>query len=182
MPADLYLDFDLLCSRFCVGRTGRGAACEPLTAGAGLRQLGWIWRELCEQLQRDAWFWGLSIDYGRILEKEWAVNGALSWDREKKETGVSVETYTFVATVSWIITERFSLTTGLAKGFADNDNKEAKMQFTNADLGTGLAIGISLPELKFWALETVALSVSYEYNISASETDVSLDLTTGISF
>ena len=54
--------------------------------------------------------------------------------------------------------------------------------FANGDLGTGLALGISLTELQFWALETTALSVSYEYNISSPETDISIDLTTGISF
>ena len=163
------------------GRAEAQLASRPLPAAGYANSVG-FGPSYGRQLDRDAWFWGLSLDYGRRLGDRWAGNAALTWDREHKETGAVVETYSLVATVSRVITRRFSLATGLAKGFADDDNSERRMRFANADLGTGLSLGISLPELRFWAREVVALSVTYEYNFSAAETSVSADLTAGVSF
>ena len=131
------------------GRVEAQLANRPLPAPGFTNSFG-FGASYGEMLRREAWFWGLSLDYGRLLGERWAGNAALTWDRESKETGADVETYSLVATVSWVITRRFSLATGLAKGLADDDNIEGRMRFANADLGTGISLGISLPELRFW--------------------------------
>ena len=77
--------------------------------------------------------------------------------------------------MNYVLSRLLTLTTGLGKGFLDDDNRDREMRFTSGDLGTGLALGINLPDL-------LGLSVAWEWNITQKEPTVSVDLTFGWSF
>ena len=95
-------------------------------------------------LQRPADFWGLTAGYAYQLSGPWALSPSLSYDKEtdrSKDNPSIVNTFTFIGTISYFLTEKFSLTTGLAKGFMDDDNQEKKINGVNGDWSTGLALG-----------------------------------------
>jgi len=70
----------------------------------------------------------------------------------------------------------------LGKGFLDDDNKDNKLEFTNGDLGTGIALGIKLPDFPWTDRDSIVLSAAWEWNITEKEPSVSIDLTFGWSF
>lgn len=139
-----------------------------------------------QQNDRDADFYGASIDYGRLISDGWFVGIGLSWDRETEsfvdKPDKQVESFTLQATISYSITDRLSLTTGLGKGFANSDNPQGNMKFAGGDLGTGLALGYALPGFLKNKRDSIGLSLAYEYNLSAKETSVSFDVSFGLSF
>ena len=136
-------------------------------------------------MERDAWFWGMSAGYAYQLNGPWALSPSLAYDQEmeQKTTGEGiVNSFTLVGTISYFITQKLSLTTGLAKGFIDDDNRDKVFRLANGDWSTGLALGYNLPDLPFWERGSYGLSVSYEYNITKSEFSLSVDLNIGLSF
>ena len=138
------------------------------------------------QNEKDADFWGWSIDYSRTVGGPWFAAAALTWDSET-ESRVNMpdketDTYTLLGTISYGVTKWFSVTTGLGKGFANNDNPQKKMHFTNGDLGTGIALGFATPGLGQSARGSIGFSITYEYNITGNESSVSYDLSFGWSF
>ena len=75
-------------------------------------------------LDNDKWFWGFAGDYGRQVSERWVLAASLAYDQEidDSKAGVPVKkvnTFTGAATVSYTVTESFSLTTGLGMGFLD---------------------------------------------------------------
>ena len=137
-------------------------------------------------VERDANFWGFTLDYARRTSDRLVISGSVTWDRET-ETFTSkpdntVNTYTAVGTISYLLNERMSLTTGLGKGFADDDNPDQSMQFTNGDLSTGIVFGYATEGFPFFARDSVSLSAAYEYNIDKNETMISFDLAFGWGF
>ena len=137
-------------------------------------------------VERDANFWGLSLDYARRTSNRLVVSGSVTWDKEiesfTNKQDNTVRTYTAVGTLSYLLTERMSLTTGLGKGFADDDNPEHAMQFTNGDLSTGIVFGYATEGFPFFARDSVSLSAAYEYNIDKNETMISFYLAFGWGF
>lgn len=133
---------------------------------------------------RDADFWGWTIDYNRSLTDRWTSALSLTWDRETENgtPDIKVTTYTLVGTVSYNLSERISLTTGIGKGVADDSNAQRRMRITDGDWSTGIAVGFALPGLPLFVRDSVVLSVAYEYNVSRKETSVSADLGIGWSF
>ena len=136
--------------------------------------------------ERDAWFWGLAADYTRLIAPPWSVSASLTYDRESNTTGgqteLVVNTFSLVLTVNWSAARWVTLTTGLGKGFLDDANSSGGLEFTDGDWGTGIAAGISLPDLPFTVRDAVTLSVSWEYNLTIREPLVSTDLAFGWSF
>lgn len=108
------------------------------------------------------------------------------WDRETEQVSggpdTEIDTYNASLTISYGITDKVSLTTGLGKGFADTDNPAQSMKFTNGDLSTGIVIGYSTPGLRHLARDSIAYSLAYEYNFDKNETMVSFDVAFGWSF
>ncbi len=138
------------------------------------------------QNDRDAWFWGWSADYNRQLPGRWIAAAAIAWDEETERfddrPNQIVRTFTAIGSVSYELSRRFSLTTGLGKGFADSDNPSGSMRFTDGDLGTGIVLGFATPGLPRYVRDSIGISVAYEYNIDQKETSLSLDVTFGWSF
>ena len=93
-----------------------------------------------------------------------------------------IDTFTALGTVSYKMKEWVSLTTGLGKGFADNDNPSSTMKLTDADWATGVAVGLQAPPLTGSFRDSFGLSAAYEYNISKKETSLSIDVTVGWVF
>jgi len=138
------------------------------------------------QNDRDANFYGWSVDYSRHLHDRWSALAALMWDTETErfsnKPDEEVDSYTVAVGVSYALTDWANVSTGFGKGIANTDNSDNKMQFSNGDLSTGLAFSFTLPGTVFSDRGSLALSFSYEYNISAEETSVSADLVYGWSF
>jgi hypothetical protein len=135
-------------------------------------------------LERDADFWGLAVDYGRILAGKWAAGASLAFDRESDRSVASTkttDTFSAVGTLSYGL-GGFNLTTGLSKGFADTDNPSDVWAWTDGDWGTGLILGYAIrgfPAAHRWV---TTLSAGYEYNITADEPDLSFDIGIGYLF
>lgn len=129
---------------------------------------GWI-------LDRDAWFWGVAYDYGYRLNDRWSLGLALAFDQEteRKKTAPNkkVNTFSVIGTVTYALNDYLSLTTGLAQGIVDDDNRRRNFKF-GGDLGTGVALGLNFP----WTDDrSFYLSGAYEYNLSEYEKSISFD-------
>jgi len=137
-------------------------------------------------VERDANFWGFTLDFARRITNRLVAAGSVSWDSETEKFADkpdnTIKTYTAVGTISYMFTERMSLTTGLGKGFADDDNPGQSMQFSNGDLSTGIVFGYATEGFPFFARDSVSLSAAYEYNIDQDETMISFDLAFGWGF
>ena len=129
--------------------------------------------------ERNAEFFGITSEYSRRLNKlPIGLSGSLMWDREEDfDKKKVVETFTAAFTGSYLFGSRFSLGTGLGKGFMDTDNPDETYKFTDGDWVTAVFGGYQLPVSDRFAL---GLSLSLEYNISAKETSLSVDLAFGL--
>ncbi len=134
-----------------------------------------------EILDREAWFYGFSAEYARRLKKApVGFAGSLMWDSEKDEMKDKiVGTFTAAIAGSYLLGKRFSIGTGIGKGFADTDNPDRKYEFTNGDWITALFGGYQIPLSN---KASIGISLSYEYNISAKENSLSLDMAFGMPF
>ena len=134
-------------------------------------------------LDTDRWFWGVGWDVGYALNEHWSVAGALAYDQETEPRrdlpNKLVNTFTGTATVSYSVTEHFSLTTGLGVGFLDDDNPKQEYRMTGGDLGTGLAVGYVWP---WMADRAFSLSCAYEWSLSDDEASLSFDGGISLSF
>lgn len=130
---------------------------------------------------RDASFYGLTGEFSRRLEGlPMGVAASLMWDSEKDfDKNKTVNTFTFALTGSYLFDDHWSIGTGLGKGFADTDNPKGKYEISNGDWSTAIFGGY---QLRFKDNQAVGFSGSLEYNISASEFSVSLDVTYGLGF
>lgn len=130
--------------------------------------------------QREAWFYGFSGEYSWRLDKiPVGIAGSLMWDREKEVPKNKItDTFTGAVTASYLISDRWSVGTGLGKGFMDTDNPDKNYKFSDGDWSTAIFFGYQIPlNMK----SSLGLSASYEYNMSAKETSFSLDLSYGFS-
>lgn len=131
-------------------------------------------------IDRDAWFYGFSGEFSKRLNKlPIGLAGSLMWDQEKdvKKNKV-VSTFTAAVTGSYLFAKRWSVGTGLGKGFLDTDNLDKNYKFTDGDWSTAIFFGYQIP---ISAINSIGISASYEYNMSAKETSLSLDLSYGFS-
>jgi long-subunit fatty acid transport protein len=134
-------------------------------------------------LDRDAWFWGVAYDYGYVLNDRWSLAAALAFDQETEHRDIvpdkKVNTFTAIGTITYALNDYLSLTTGLGKGFLDDDNSQQRFRFTDGDLGTDLAVGLNFP----WTDDRSSyLSSAYEYNISQKERTLSFDFGIALAF
>jgi hypothetical protein len=134
---------------------------------------------------RDAYFWGLAVDFGRNLTGPWSVAASFAFDRDIEtptEGGTKrVDALNAVGIVNYSV-RSITLTTGLSKGFASTENPERSMRFASGDWGTGIVVGWTLPPLPWNVRDSIAVSVGYEYNLSQNEADISFDIGYAIAF
>lgn len=136
-------------------------------------------------LQRNAFFYGGTIDYSKYINDLFTATASMAYDQERDKTEVNksiVNTFTFIGSMSYALSKSVVVSTGLAKGFADDDNKAKNISFTNADLSTGISFGYAFPKINQSQNKTYSISTSLEYNITKSEFSVSVDLGIGFSF
>ena len=136
-------------------------------------------------LDRNAQFWGLSLGYAYKFKGPWAISPSVAYDQEfdfsKSETQI-VNTFTFIGTITYYLNPKWSLTTGIAKGFLDDDHVPKSLKWVNGDWATGITVGYSLPDFPFWSRDSFAISSSLEYNFNKNEFSFSLDLVIGVSW
>lgn len=133
-----------------------------------------------EFLERDAWFYGFNGEFSRRLKNiPIGIAGSLMWDQEEDvKNDKIVSTFTAAITGSYLIGNRWSVGTGLGKGFMDTNNSDKNYQWADGDWSTALFFGYQIPlNLK----SGIGISASYEYNMSANETSISLDVSYGFS-
>ena len=125
--------------------------------------------------KRNAWFYGFAAEYSRKIKDIPVGYGAsLMWDSEKDRAKLDpVRTFTGALTGSYLLSDKFSLATGLAKGFIDDDNPQKVYKFTNGDWSTGLILAYAFPTGQ---KTFIGLTTSFEYNISQKEFSISFDL------
>jgi hypothetical protein len=139
--------------------------------------VGWV-------LDNDKWFWGFAVDCGRRVSERWVLAASLAYDQEIEELkgGLpekKVNTFTGAGTVAYMVTDQFSLTTGLGMGFLDDDNKEQTYEFTSGDLGTGIVCGYAWP----WGTDrSFTVSAAYEWNLTEGESTLSVDGGVSLAF
>ena len=128
-------------------------------------------------------FWGWSLDYSSMINHRWIAGLALTWDKETEQfidrPDKTVRTYALIGSISYNLTQNFSLTSGLAQNIADDDNATGTMKIKAGDLSTGLSLGYSVP---LSPRNTLGTSLGYEYNLSENETSISIDVMVGWSF
>lgn len=136
-------------------------------------------------LQRNAYFLGGTLDYSKYINDNFTVTTSLTYDQEREKTKAidnTTNTFTIIGSVSYTLSKSMVVSTGLAKGFADDDNNEKNIMFANADWSTGVSFGYAFPKINQSQNKIYSISSSLEYNITKSEFSISVDLGIGFSF
>ena len=137
-------------------------------------------------LERDARFWGWTLEYGRRVSERLVIAGSPAWDSETESVATkpdkTTRTYTLVGTVAYLLSNTLSLATGLGKGFADDDNPDRQMWFTSGDLSAGVVIGLATDGFPFLSRDSISFSAAFEHNLDQKENMLSFDVTFGWSF
>ncbi len=133
---------------------------------------------------KDAYFWGLGVDYSRLLTDKWVINISMGYDQEisKSETkdNTIINTLTPSLAFGYVFTPKFVLGFGIGKGFFDDDNDTGNLKFNKNggytvgligvytifqkgqhgfDISTGLEQGLGNPDLDL----TVELGYGYSF-------------------
>ena len=106
----------------------------------------------------------------------WALRGISETESFADKPTKEIATYTASGTVSYALSDRLALTTGLGFGIADDDNPTGDMEFTNGDVSTALIATYATGGLSFFEQDAISFSLAAEYNISQREPSVSVDV------
>ncbi|WP_044212036.1 hypothetical protein [Flammeovirga sp. OC4] len=118
-------------------------------------------------------FYGFSVDYSRSIKNtRFSTGVALMWDEEKDKKRY-LQNLTFAYTVGYKINDKWSIGSGVAKGFMNNENERQEYQFVNGDWSTGLS---ATHTLKITPKHVISITSSLEYNITQHEYSLSFDL------
>ena len=141
--------------------------------------IGISYGEIIEK--RNAYFYGIAAEYSRKLKNLPAGVGAgIMWDSETDRSQIEpVRTFTGALTASYLLSDKFSLATGLAKGFIDDDNPQKDYKFTDGDWSSGIIVAYIIPTGK---ASFIGLTTSLEYNLSQKEPSISLDLSYALNW
>ncbi len=133
---------------------------------------------------KEAYFWGLGVDYSRLFADKWVINISMAYDQEisKSETKDTtiINTITPSLAFGYVFTPKFVMGFGIGKGLFDDDNETGNLQFNKNggwtvgllgvytilqkgrhgfDISTGLEQGLGSPDLDF----TVELGYGYSF-------------------
>jgi len=135
-------------------------------------------------LDKDAVFWGFSVDYSNVIKENWIISISFGYDKEfsnkKNEEESVVNTLTPSLAIGYSLNKRIAIGVGVGKGLFDDDNDHKSFQFNkNGGLTLGL-IGV----YSFYQKGPHSFDVSggIERGLSTPETDITLELGYGYSF
>jgi len=133
---------------------------------------------------KKATFWGVAVDYSRVVFNNWIINVSFSYDQEHEDLddgGYSVtNTFTPSIAIGYAISNNIAAGIGLGKGMFDDDNKEKKIKY-NPD--GGWTIGL-IGVYTFYQSNQHSFDISFglERGLGKPETDLSIDIGYGFSF
>lgn len=134
---------------------------------------------------KDAYFWGLGVDYSRLLTSKWVVNISLGYDQEisnsdNKYNNTIINTLTPSLAFGFILNSRIALGLGLGKGLFDDDNETSHLKLnTNGSYTLGL-IGVYTIYQK--GPHSFDITSGLEKELGGSDLDVTLEIGYGYSF
>lgn len=133
---------------------------------------------------KDAYFWGLGVDYSRMLNDKWVVNISMGYDQEisKSEAGNStiVNTLTPSLAFGYVFTPKFVLGLGIGKGLFDDDNETNNLKFNkNGGWTVGLIAVYTLFQKGRHAFD---ITSGFEQGIGNPDFDFTVELGYGYSF
>jgi hypothetical protein len=133
------------------------------------------------KLSKDAQFFGYAPDYVRVLSENWLLNVSFAYDKDtefKKCSKEVTETWTPSLMIGYQLSSRLALGVGLGHGLFENKDGGG---WTSVKFGNDLTVAAAFAT-SLWNKDRhgLALSVSFEYNISDKEPSISTDL--GYSF
>jgi long-subunit fatty acid transport protein len=135
-------------------------------------------------LNKDAYFWGLGVDYSRMLNERWVFNVSMGYDQEISNKGTEgnsiVNTLTPSLAFGYIFMPKFVLGLGVGKGLFDDGNESGKLEFNkNGDWTIGL-IGVYTIYQK--GQHAFDISGGPEQGIGSPDFDLTVELGYGYSF
>jgi len=133
---------------------------------------------------KDAVFWGLGMDYSRLISKKWVVSLGFGFDqeisKENKMSEVVVNTLSPSLAFGYILNPKFVLGLGVGKGLLDDDNSSGKMKYNkNGGWTAGLLGVLTIYQKKKHGFDITA---GIEQALGNSDLDFTLELGYGYSF
>ncbi len=133
---------------------------------------------------KDAYFWGLGVDYSRLLTDKWVINISMGYDQEisksKTSNNTIINTLTPSLAFGYVFTPKFVLGLGIGKGLFDDDNDTGNLKFNkNGGYTVGL-IGVYTLYQK--GQHGFDVSTGIEQSLGNSDLDLTVELGYGYSF
>lgn len=130
-------------------------------------------------LEKDADFYGWTIDYGTGLASGWSFTFSLAYDKEtERQSGKPDKvTQSYTPTLIWSnpFDEHWSVFVGLAKGLFDDSEKEDSFELTKLDADWATGVGLSYLLYRNGP-HNFSVSGTLEYKISDGEFAASTDV------
>ena len=134
-------------------------------------------------LNKEAVFWGLGVDYSRLLSSRWVANVSMNFDQEISESNpgghTSVNTLSPSLAFGYVFSQRFVLGVGAGVGIFDDDNENRNLAFNLGSWTVGL-IGVYTIYQK--GRHGFDISGGIEQGIGNPDLDITLEFGYGYSF
>jgi hypothetical protein len=133
---------------------------------------------------KDAYFWGVGVDYSRMLTNKWIINISMGYDQEisKSETNDNtiVNTLTPSLAFGYVLTPKIVLGLGLGKGLFDDDNDSGDLKINKNGSWTVGLIGVYTLFQK--GRHGFDITSGFEQGIGNPDLDFTIELGYGYSF
>lgn len=135
-------------------------------------------------INKDAVFWGLGVDYSRLLSSKWVVSLGFGFDqeisKEKEMNDVIVNTLSPSLAFGYILNPKFVLGLGIGKGLLDDDNSSGTIKYNkNGGWTAGLLGVLTIYQKNQHGFDITA---GIEQALGNSDLDFTLELGYGFSF
>ncbi len=133
--------------------------------------------------ERDASFWGASLNYSYALTDEWGLGFSFAYDQETEtfanQPRNTINSFTAIITPYYRVNDWLTVSGGVGKGIVDDDNGTGRLQFKDGDWAVGSAVSIDLFTRDHFS---IGLDTSLEYNVTQKEWSISWDLGCSLAF
>ena len=133
---------------------------------------------------KEAVFWGLGMDYSRLIGKNWVVSLGFGFDQEiskKKEmSDVVINTLSPSLAFGYILNSKFVMGLGVGKGLLDDDNSSGKMKYNKNGGWTAGLLGVLTIYQK--GRHGFDITAGIEQALGNSDLDFTLEIGYGYSF